>query len=98
MTIHPSNPEDFLDYDKLMSSLFWTLLGSIKRNHIFSCNDDGSQMKLQQSNLTEHQEFVFYLMKKGAWDGMTRSDIAEHSESVLVPISTCPGMNLYKNC
>jgi hypothetical protein len=52
-------------------------------------------MTLWQSNLPEHQEFVFYLRKKGTWDGMMHSNIAEHSESVLVPI-TCTGMNPYK--
>ncbi len=94
VTIHPENPDDFLDYNKLMSSLFWTLSGNIKKNHIFSCNNNKSQMTLRHSNLPEHQEFVFYPWKKGTWDGMTRSNIAEHSESVLVPI-TCPGMNPY---
>jgi hypothetical protein len=59
VTIHPANPEDFLDYDKLMSSLYQTLSGNIKKNHIFSCNDDGSQMTLRQSNPLEHQEFAF---------------------------------------
>jgi hypothetical protein len=43
-TIHPTNPEYFLDYDKLMNNLFRTLLGNIKKNHIFSCNNDGSQI------------------------------------------------------
>jgi hypothetical protein len=51
-------------------------------------------MTLWQSNLPEHQEFVLYLWKRGTWDGMLRSNIVEHSESVLVPI-TCTGMNPY---
>jgi hypothetical protein len=41
VTIHPKNPEDFLDYDELMSNLFQTLSGNINKNHIFSCNDNG---------------------------------------------------------
>jgi hypothetical protein len=52
-------------------------------------------MTLRQSNLPEHQEFVFYLQKSDTWDGMMHSDIVEHPESVLVTI-TCAGMNLYK--
>jgi hypothetical protein len=52
--VHPASSEDFLDYEKLMSSLFWTLAVNIKKNHIFSCNNDGSQMTLRQSNLPEH--------------------------------------------
>jgi hypothetical protein len=95
VTIHPANPEGFLDYDKLMSSLYRTLSGNIKKNCIFSCNDNGSLMTLRQSNLPEHQEFVFYLRKGGTWNGMMRSNIAEHTESVMVPI-TCVGMNPYK--
>jgi hypothetical protein len=95
VTIHPENLEDFLDYNKLMITLFWTLSGNIKKNHIFSCKDDRSQLTLRQSNLPEHQDFILYLRKRGTWDGMTRSDIAEHLESVLVPI-TCAGMNPYK--
>ena len=95
VTIHPENLDDFLDYNKLMSSLYQTLSGNIKKNHIFSCSDDGSQMTLWQSNLPDHQEFVFYLWKGGTWNGMTRSNILEHLESVLVPI-TCAGMNPYK--
>jgi hypothetical protein len=31
VTIHSANPEDFLDYNKLMSSLYWTLQGNIKK-------------------------------------------------------------------
>jgi hypothetical protein len=62
---HPTVTKDFLNYDKLLNGLFWTLAGKIQKNHIFSCNDDGSQLNLQQSNLMEHKEFVFYLWKKG---------------------------------
>ncbi len=95
VTIHPASSEDFLDYKKLLSSLFWTLAGNIKKIHTFTCNDNGSQMTLHQSNLPEHQEFVLYLWKRGIWDGMTRSEIAEYSEEVLRPIAW-KGMNPYK--
>jgi hypothetical protein len=95
VTVHPASSEDFLDYNKLMSSLIWTLAGNIKKNHIFSCNNDGSQMMLWQSNLPEHQEFVLYLWKRDTWDGMTRSKIAEYLEEVLRPIAW-KGMNPYK--
>ena len=52
-------------------------------------------MTLRQSNLPEHQEFVLYLQKRGTWDGMTRSEIAEYSGEVLRPIAW-KGMNPYK--
>ena len=45
VTIHPASPLDFLDYDKLMNKFYGRrLLGNIKKNHIFTCNDDGAQM------------------------------------------------------
>ena len=31
VTVHPASLEDFLDYKKLMSSLFWTIAGNIKK-------------------------------------------------------------------
>jgi hypothetical protein len=95
VTVHLASLEDFLDYDKLMSSLFWTLAGNIKKYHTFFCSNDGTQMMLRQSNLLEHQEFVLYLWKRGTWDGMTCSKIAEYSEEVLRPIAW-KGMNSYK--
>jgi hypothetical protein len=62
VTVHPARPEDFLDYDKLMTKLFGRALhGNIKKNHIFTCHDDGAQMIIQLSNLDEHREYVVYL-------------------------------------
>ena len=62
VTVHPASPEDFLDYDKLMTKLFKkALYGNIKKNHIFTCDDDGAQMIIRQSNLDEHREYVVYL-------------------------------------
>jgi hypothetical protein len=54
VTVHPASPEDFLDYNKLMNYLYRPLAGIVKKNHIFSCMDDGLQMRLRQSNLEEH--------------------------------------------
>ncbi len=42
LTIHPNVAEDFLDYSKLLDSLYPPLSGNIKTNHIFSCTDDGT--------------------------------------------------------
>jgi hypothetical protein len=84
VTIHPASPEDFCDYDQLMTDLYRTLTGRV--NHIFSCLDDDLQMMLRQSNLVEHREFVFNLCKKGTWDGMLRTEIANTLNSVLVLI------------
>ncbi len=35
VTIHSSVAEDFLDSNKLLDSLFWSLVVNIKKNHIF---------------------------------------------------------------
>jgi len=83
VTVHPTSPVDFRDYDKLVQELYQTLSGNIKTNHIFSCTDYGSQMTLRISNLAEHREFGFDLRKKGTWDGMTHAEIAHFSKSVL---------------
>jgi hypothetical protein len=69
VTVHPASPEDFLDYDKLMTKLFKkALYGNIKKNHIFTCNDDKAQMITRQSDLDEHCEYVVYLRKRGTWE------------------------------
>jgi hypothetical protein len=44
--VHTATPEYFLNYEKLLSTLFWPLMRNIKKKHIFSCNDDGSQMMI----------------------------------------------------
>ena len=75
LTIHPTVAKDFLDYSKLLNSLYWPLSENIKTNHIFSFTDDGMQIMIWQSNLEEHQEYVLNLWKRGTWDGVTRAQI-----------------------
>jgi hypothetical protein len=65
LTIHPTMAKDFLNYSKLLDSLYWLLSRTIKTNHIFSCTDDGTQITIRQINLDEHQEYVFNLRKRG---------------------------------
>ena len=64
VTALPACPEDFLDYNKLMNYLYRPLAGIVKKNHIFSCMDDESQMRLWHSNLAEHNKLVFNLWKR----------------------------------
>ncbi len=61
LTIHPTMAEDFLNYSKLLDSLYRPLLGNIKTNHIFSCSDNCTQIMIWKSNLDEHQEYVLNL-------------------------------------
>ncbi len=95
LTIHPTVAEDFLNYSKLLGSLYWLLMGNIKTNHIFSCTDNGMQITIQQSNLKEHQEYVLDLWKRGTWNGVTWAQLIEHADKVLKPIQ-CVGLNPYK--
>ncbi len=44
--IHPTIAKDFLDYSRLLDSLYWPLTGNIKTNHIFSCTDNGTQIRI----------------------------------------------------
>jgi hypothetical protein len=43
----------------------------------------------------EHEEFVFYLRKKGTWNGASWDEIDQYSESQMMPISYV-GLNPYK--
>jgi hypothetical protein len=95
LTINPTVAEDFLNYSKLLDSFYWPLTGNIKTNHIFSCTDNGMQIKIRQSNLDEHQEYVLNFWKRGNWDGVTQAQLIEHANKVLMPIQ-CVGLNPYK--
>jgi hypothetical protein len=61
LIIYPTVVEDFLNYSKLLDSLYSPLTGNIKTNNIFSCTDSGTQITIRQSNLDEHQEYVLNL-------------------------------------
>jgi hypothetical protein len=61
LTIHLTVAEDFHNCSKLLDSLYRPLMGNIKTNHIFSCTDNDTQIKIWQSNLDEHQEYVLNL-------------------------------------
>ncbi len=92
VTVHPASLENFLDYDKLMNYLYRPLAGIVKKNHIFSCMDDGL---LWQSNLEEeHNELVFNLRKRTTGK-LPCAEIAEISNFMLVTI-TNDGLNPYK--
>jgi hypothetical protein len=94
LTIHPTMAKDFLNYSKLLDSLYWLFTGNIRTNHIFSCTDNGTQITIQQSNLNEHQEYVLNRRKRDAWDGVTQAQLIEHADKVLKPIQ-CVGLNPY---
>jgi hypothetical protein len=96
VAVHPTSPVDFHDYDQLMKDLFQTLSGRIKMNHIFYCNNDGSQMNIWRSNLTDHIEYYCNICWRGTWDGMTCAKIANISSEVLDTPLHYAGLNPYK--
>jgi len=85
VTIHQPNANDFLDYDKLLDGPYRKLAGQIKKNHIFTCDDMDDVMKLQQSNLLEHQETLVCLRKTN-WKDADLRELTEYAERVLKPI------------
>jgi hypothetical protein len=95
LPIHSIVAKDFLNYSKLLDSLYRPLSGNINTNHIFSCTDNGTQITIRQSNLDKHQEYVLNLWKRGTWDGVTRAQLIEHADKVLKPIQYV-GLNWYK--
>ena len=94
VTVHRTVANDFFDYDKLLDGMYRKLTGQIKQNHIFSCEDDGSEMMIRKSNLPEHQEYILRLRKKN-WETVGRTEMIEYAEKVLKPIK-CVGLNPYK--
>jgi hypothetical protein len=74
--------------------MYRKLAGHIKQNHIFSCEDDGSEMMIRKSNLVEHQEYIIRIRKKNRAK-VGRTEMIEYAEKVLKPIM-CVGLNPYK--
>ncbi len=75
--VHPTVPEDFLDYDTLLNHLFQSLMGKVKKNHIVLCSDDGLELILRQSNLVEHEETDHKLQKK-TWNFSSQAELAQY--------------------
>lgn len=66
VTIWPSEPDDFLNYDALFNDIYCDLLGKVQQNHIFSCSRDCLLpiLSLQESNIDEHQVSNHAVSKK----------------------------------
>ena len=96
VTIHPTILDSFINYNKLMRDIYQPLSGKVKKNHIFSCNNVGDRMMLQQSDLAEHTTVLFNLRKKGIWEDMTQDKLAETTNSVLAVTIPNAGLNPYK--
>ncbi len=89
VTVIPTVPDDFFNYDKLFKELYRPLAITVKQNHIFSCIDY-DQMNLRKSNLDKHAATRFRLSKKGLL--MNRTQLREHTSKELMMLE-CTGLN-----
>ena len=96
VTIWPSDPNDFLNYDALFDDIYRDLAGKVKQNHIFSCSGDCLLpiISLRESNLEEHQVSSHAVSKKTRKFNDT-VELKAHSLTLLLPIN-CLGLNPYK--
>jgi len=93
VTVIPTRPEDFFDYDSLFKDLFRNLASKIKQNHIFSCQVE-DRMYLRESNVTEHTTKTHKCSKKGRH--MTTTDLRVFSLGPALVNVHCIGINPYK--
>ncbi len=98
ITVIPTMPNDFWDWDWLLSDMYRDILGQIKVNHIFSCSSDNllvMTLGLRKSNLEEHGVIVHKISKVRAWrfDGLVVVQV--HLEKILKPLNDI-GLNPYK--
>jgi hypothetical protein len=97
VTIVPTLPEDFLDYDRLFNNIYRNLAGKVKMNHIVSISGDGPLpvIELHENNLDEHPISNHPLLKKGKAFS-SAAELKAHSATLLLPVR-CLGMNPYKS-
>ena len=92
VTVIPTVPEDFFDYNKLFKELYSKLDGVVKKNHIFSCIEN-DRMHIRESNLDEHKAFTRNLPKRGR--RMNAADLKTYTSTVLEQVK-CNGLNPWK--
>ena len=94
VTVLPTEPSDFFDYDKLFKGLFQDMSGRVKKNHIFSCSAD-DWMDLCESNIPEHskRKHKHKLWKRGQL--RNAADLKKWSSEELKNVE-CMGLNPYK--
>ncbi len=63
ITVHSTMSKDFLNYGNLFDFFYKKLTGNIKQNHIFNA-DQGNEIRIRESVLAQHEEFILPIMKK----------------------------------
>ncbi len=89
VTVVPTLPEDFLDYDRLFNDVCRNLVGKVKLNHIFSVRGNGPLpvIELRDSNLDEHPISNHTLLKRVKVFN-SAAELKAHSATLLLPM-TC---------
>jgi len=92
VTVIPTVPEDFMNYDAFLKDLFRDLACKVKQNHIFACSED-DRMSLRESNMNEHKIGNHKCSKKGRC--MSAAELKGHFGANLTNVE-CVGINPYK--
>ena len=98
VTVVPTEPDDFFDYDSLLNDMYRDLSGQVKVNPIFSCSgDDPLAMALQmrRSNLPEHPAITHTASKVRSRKFNCPAEVRAHSVAKLKLVK-CMGLNPYK--
>lgn len=93
VTVIPTVPEDFYNYNAFLKGLFRNLTRQVKQNHIFLCSFD-DRMDLRESNLTDHKISTHKCSNKGHL--MSAAQLKEHTLVALLTQVECDGLNPYK--
>ena len=67
VSVLPTLPEDFFNYDKLFKEMYADLSGKVKNNHTFLCGRDDEEvmfLTLRQSNLDHHTASTHKVLKR----------------------------------
>jgi uncharacterized protein YnzC (UPF0291/DUF896 family) len=92
VTVVPTVPEDFMNYDAFFKDLFRDLACKVKQNHIFACSEN-DRMSLRESNMNEHKIGNHKCSKKGRY--MSAAELKGYFRDNLTKVE-CVGINPYK--
>ena len=85
VTVVPTAPDDFWDYDGLLNDMYKDISGKVKINHIFSCNSDNPlsmALDLRKSIFRNTQSMSIMFRKLGRGDLMVRRKFERTRKSI----------------
>ena len=94
VTVIPTAPEDFFNYDTLFKGLYRDLARKVKQNHIFSCTAD-NRMDLHESNIGEHNNKCTHKLSKKGRLMKHAAELKAYTAAQLFNVE-CVGINPYK--